>query len=72
MLTVNFSNLNIGPGTKILDLGCGEGRHLHNIYLKESVTAVGLDLDFDALKKTNENCEKYFNLGKNKDKTGWF
>ena len=68
MLTVDFSNLSIKPGTKILDLGCGEGRHLHNVYLRDSVTAVGLDLDFDSLKKTNETCKKYFPMGNNKDK----
>jgi SAM-dependent methyltransferase len=27
MLTVDFDRLKIGPGTKVIDVGCGQGRH---------------------------------------------
>jgi len=68
MLTVDFSTLDIRPGCRVLDLGCGEGRHLHYVYLKKGVLAYGLDLDFNAARKTHENCKKYFPLSKNQNK----
>ncbi len=68
MLTIDLSFLDIREGCIILDLGCGEGRHIHNLYLKKSVLAVGLDIDFKSLKSTSKGCEKYFHLGENRDK----
>lgn len=60
MLTIDFSHINIEPGAKILDLGCGEGRHLHNLYLRENIEVIGIDLDFSSLCKTHETCKKFF------------
>ncbi|WP_375484640.1 class I SAM-dependent methyltransferase [uncultured Mycobacterium sp.] len=32
MLTVDFKRLGIGPGTKVIDVGCGAGRHSFEAY----------------------------------------
>lgn len=32
MLTVDFDRLHIGPGTKVIDVGCGAGRHSFEAY----------------------------------------
>ena len=48
MLTVDFDRLGIGPGTRVLDLGCGMGRHSHEA-LRRGATVTAADLDTDAL-----------------------
>ena len=32
MLTVDYDRLRIGPGTKVIDVGCGAGRHSFEAY----------------------------------------
>ncbi|MDY6904864.1 MAG: class I SAM-dependent methyltransferase [Thermodesulfobacteriota bacterium] len=54
MITADFSKIDIKPGAKILDIGCGEGRHTCAAYRLPEVTVVGADLDFDSLKTTQE------------------
>lgn len=44
MITVDFDKLSLGPGQKVLDLGCGEGRHATNIFLHADVISVGIDM----------------------------
>ena len=44
MLTVDFDRLAIGPGTRVLDIGCGMGRHSFEAFRRgASVTAADLD-----------------------------
>lgn len=52
MLTMDLSSLELKDGDTVLDLGCGEGRHLHAMYHAAQVHAVGVDLGFDDVKKT--------------------
>jgi SAM-dependent methyltransferase len=47
--TVDFARLGLAPGDRVLDLGCGEGRHAITAYLNQSVTVVGLDLSHSDL-----------------------
>ncbi len=50
MITVDFKRLNVKPGYRILDIGCGNGRHTGAASdLKETMT-VGADLKFKDLK----------------------
>lgn len=54
MLTVDFSKLKLKPGFKVLDAGCGGGRHLSEAYRARGVSVVGIDLNRDdALKAHN-------------------
>lgn len=45
MLTINFRAFPLDAGDLVLDLGCGEGRHVINAYLHADVSAVGVDLN---------------------------
>lgn len=45
MLTVEFDRLSLGPNARLLDLGCGEGRHVIGSYaLNPEGLSIGLDL----------------------------
>ncbi len=47
MLTVNFETLAVTPRDRVLDLGCGRGRHVHGLAARKNIRAVGLDLSFE-------------------------
>jgi len=54
LLTVDFSKLDLKPGSKVLDAGCGGGRHLSEAFRARGVSVVGIDLNKDdALKAHN-------------------
>jgi SAM-dependent methyltransferase len=44
MLTVDFRKFPIGPGDRVLDLGCGGGRHAFEVY-RRGAHVVAADLD---------------------------
>lgn len=44
LTTVDFRRLYLAPGQRVLDLGCGEGRHAITTWLEAPVQVVGLDL----------------------------
>jgi ubiquinone/menaquinone biosynthesis C-methylase UbiE len=71
MKTVDFSRLPLDAGDLVLDLGCGEGRHVISAYVEANVHSVGVDLCLDDLKTTRDkfadfaepdNAEKSFGL----------
>lgn len=43
MITVDFKHLEIQPGFRILDIGCGSGRHLGEAVHRRDVFVVGAD-----------------------------
>jgi SAM-dependent methyltransferase len=50
LLTVDLERLRIRPGERLLDAGCGEGRHCFGA-LERGAHVVGLDLDREALRR---------------------
>jgi len=48
LLTVDLERLRLRPGERLLDAGCGEGRHCFGA-LERGARVVGLDLDRDPL-----------------------
>ncbi len=50
LLTVDLERLRLRPGEKLLDAGCGEGRHCFGA-LERGARVVGLDLDRDSLSR---------------------
>jgi SAM-dependent methyltransferase len=49
LLTVDLERLRLRPGERLLDAGCGEGRHCFGA-LERGARVVGLDLDRDSLR----------------------
>lgn len=47
MITIDFQRLGIKPGDRILDIGCGSGRHTGEAYRQSGVTVIGADLSYD-------------------------
>jgi ubiquinone/menaquinone biosynthesis C-methylase UbiE len=44
MLTMRFEHLELRPGMRVLDVGCGGGRHIRQTRLIPGIVAVALDL----------------------------
>ena len=63
MQTVNFKYLPLQPGETILDLGCGEGRHVISAYLEQDVTSIGVDLSVDDLRTTQDRFQSFADSG---------
>jgi len=51
MLTADFQMLNIKPGDRVLDVGCGTGRHACEIFRTLGADVAGIDLNMEDLRK---------------------
>jgi len=54
MITVDYNKLKIKPGFKILDIGCGPGRHTCAFSRFKDVTVAGADINFNELVQAKE------------------
>ncbi|HVK40832.1 MAG TPA: class I SAM-dependent methyltransferase [Phenylobacterium sp.] len=54
MLTARLEKLALAPGAWVLDLGCGEGRHVHGLHVLNGINVVGLDRDGPSLSKARD------------------
>lgn len=59
MQTVDRNYLPMRPGQRVLDLGCGEGRHLIAACALEHVDAVGVDLSLDDLATAQQRMAEF-------------
>ena len=60
MLTFNFTKYEIASEGLMLDVGCGEGRHIFGVMQNfPKMSCVGLDMDIPSIKKAEEGNE-YF------------
>lgn len=53
MLTVDFDRLGLRPGERVLDMGCGAGRHAFEMY-KRGADVIAFDQDPDELATVRE------------------
>jgi SAM-dependent methyltransferase len=54
VLTIELERLHLGTGAKVLDVGCGEGRHVQHTLRFPGVMAIGLDLGEDEVRTTRK------------------
>lgn len=59
LTTIDFTRFQLQPGDRVLDLGCGEGRHAITAYLDEQVQVVGLDLSLTDLTTAKDRFEEF-------------
>lgn len=57
MQTINLRLLDLRDGMRALDLGCGRGRHTHQMYYHAVCHVVGADLGFDDVVATRKGFE---------------
>ena len=65
MNTVEFKKCDIKPGYRILDMGCGSGRHTAAAYRFKNVVAVGADINHAELIEAKERLIFHDQLGEN-------
>jgi SAM-dependent methyltransferase len=63
VITIDFQRLDISPGDRLLDIGCGEGRHTCGAAAFKDVMAVGADINFKDVCKAREKLRLHEALG---------
>ena len=66
--TINLEHLKLNTNDKLLDLGCGEGRHALSAYIAREVEVYAVDLSIKDLGITKSRFNE-FNENENKQKT---
>lgn len=63
MLTARIEALGLGKGDRLIDIGCGEGRHCHGVQLLTQAQAIGVDLDEASLALARERGAQLEGIG---------
>ena len=63
MITVDFKQLKIRPGYRILDIGCGTGRHTSAVFRFEKITVIGADHNIKDLCEARTRIQLHERLG---------
>ena len=63
MLTVDFERLDIRPGYRILDVGCGSGRHTAAAAAYPGISAIGVDRSLPEVRQTRKRLLYHQGLG---------
>jgi ubiquinone/menaquinone biosynthesis C-methylase UbiE len=61
LLTVNFKKLGLNNGDALLDVGCGEGRHVIHACLEHNVLGLGVDISLRDLTIASERFKPFSN-----------
>lgn len=61
LLTVDLERLDVGPGHRVLDAGCGEGRHCFGCVSRGAAQVVGYDLDFGSMRDASKRLRREAN-----------
>jgi SAM-dependent methyltransferase len=69
MRTIQLDRLALSDGMKLLDLGCGTGRHLHSAYFAADMVCIGIDLSLDDLIKTRDGFDSLPDLSGDRGQT---
>lgn len=69
MLTIDFEKLGMQNGDRILDLGCGVGRHAITAYTLKDVQSIGVDLSLNDLKTAADRFKSEFEEEENEVKS---
>ena len=60
--TIDFKKIKINKNDRILDLGCGIGRHLYTAYQNDNLEIIGLDRGFTDLKTAKDRKKDFDHL----------
>lgn len=63
MITVDPALLNLKPGQRVLDLGCGEGRHAIHLMLTDAVDIFAIDLSLQDITTASERAQPFIDAG---------
>jgi ubiquinone/menaquinone biosynthesis C-methylase UbiE len=63
VITVDFKRLKIRPGDRILDIGCGTGRHTSAAFQFKNITAIGADHSIGDLREAKNRIQLHERLG---------
>lgn len=70
MQTVDFAHFPLEAGDVVLDLGCGEGRHVISAYVEADVHSFGVDLCLEDLKTTRDKFQDFAQPGNERKSFG--
>ncbi len=63
MVTADLKRVGLRSGHKVLDIGCGSGRHTAEAYSREGILSFGVDRNQNDLKAARERLEFHDRLG---------
>lgn len=63
MITVEFNRLPMKPGCRVLDVGCGTGRHISAVHRFKQVTVIGTDISYEDLLEAKKRLTYQDGLG---------